>query len=110
MEIGIVVTTVSNIDDAKKIANHLVKGRFAACVNIIPSVTSVYEWQNEIVEDNECILFVKTRSENFEELKCEILSIHPYALPEIIMLPVKHGHLDYLQWVFSNTNLIKQGL
>jgi periplasmic divalent cation tolerance protein len=94
-----VFTTTSSIDEAKTIAHNLVESKLAACVNIIPGVVSVYEWQDKINEEEECILFIKTQENLFERLKERILNIHSYELPEIIMLPIKDGHKQYLDWI-----------
>jgi len=104
MDFCAVFTTTSSVEEAKKIAHNLVESKLAACVSIIPKVISVYEWQNKVNEEEECILFVKTRENLFESLKERILSIHSYDLPEIIMLPIKDGHSEYLKWIEKNTS------
>jgi len=98
-----VFTTTSSLEEAKKIAHNLVESKLAACVNITPKVVSVYEWQDKINEEEECILLIKTRKELFDAVKERILSIHSYELPEIIMLSIKDGHNEYLEWIEKNT-------
>ncbi|MFA6988845.1 MAG: divalent-cation tolerance protein CutA [Candidatus Gastranaerophilaceae bacterium] len=107
MTYGVILSTISNINQAKKIAKKLVEEKFAACVNIVPKIISVYSWQNELCEDEEVLMIIKTRQELFEQTKNCILSNHPYAVPEIIMLPVINGLESYLNWIKSETNYLK---
>lgn len=108
MEACLIVTTVPNIEEAKKIAHTLVEGRFAACVNIIPGVTSVYSWENKVVEDNELTLLIKTRKSNFNAVRDEIVKLHSYTVPEIIMVPVKKGLNAYCSWIKNSTNDLRE--
>ena len=98
-----VISTVSNQEDAKKIAHGLVSNKLAACTNIISNVTSVYYWEDQVCEDTELILFIKTQKVLFEEVKNFILQNHPYTVPEIIMLPIENGYNDYLNWINQST-------
>jgi len=95
----IIICTTSNIDNAKNIANHLVSNKLAACVNIIPQIVSIYEWNNQIQQDSECILFIKTHNSLFDKVKEEIIDLHPYELPEIISITIDRGHTEYLDWL-----------
>lgn len=103
MEICIVLTTTSCEDEAKTIAHHLVENKYAACVNIIPKIISVYSWKDSICEDEEYLLVIKTKKINFEEVKEVILKIHSYELPEIIMLPIETGFDKYINWIKQET-------
>lgn len=103
MDTTIVFCTVSSKEEAKKIAYSLIEKKLAACANIVNDITSVYSWKNEICEDNEFLLIIKTREEKFEELKKEILSLHSYELPEIIMIPITTGLPEYLNWIKKQT-------
>lgn len=103
MKYCIVLTLTSNPDEAKKIARSLVKNKLAACVNIIPNITSVYEWKNEVCEDGEYLVLIKTGKELFDGVKSSILQNHSYELPAILMLPVEAGLEGYLKWVDENT-------
>ena len=94
-----VITMVSDINEAKLIAKNLVTKHLAACVNIVPSVISLYEWKGEVCCDGELMVFAKTRSELFEEVKEEILRYHSYDLPAVVSIPVEDGHKPFLQWV-----------
>jgi periplasmic divalent cation tolerance protein len=95
----IVLCTVPDRDCAKQIATALVRERLAACVNIVPGVTSVYRWQDKIETDDELLLLVKTGQESARELQERICSLHPYELPEIIAVPIEEGLPGYLHWL-----------
>jgi periplasmic divalent cation tolerance protein len=81
----------------------LVKEKLAPCFNIIPGVKSIYTWKGELHEDEEVILFIKTREELFEKVKDSIKSTHSYECPEIIAIPIKEGFKPYLDWIDENT-------
>jgi periplasmic divalent cation tolerance protein len=95
----VVLTTVARVEDAEHIARELVERRLAACVNILPPVTSVYRWQGEVTREAEHLLLMKTAKDRFEALRARLVEIHPYETPEVIALPVAAGHLPYLQWI-----------
>jgi periplasmic divalent cation tolerance protein len=99
----VVVSTTSNIEEAKHIARGLVKNKLAACTNIINNVTSVYYWKDEVHEDAECVLFIKTQKALFDKVRDFIVENHSYTLPEVIMLPIETGLDRYLNWVKENT-------
>jgi periplasmic divalent cation tolerance protein len=103
MDYSVILTTTPNIDEAKEIAHTLVEKKLAACVNIIPNVSSIYCWQDKIVDDEEYILVIKTRKEHYKAVKKTILAMHSYELPEIILLPIKDGYKNYLNWIKKET-------
>lgn len=108
MDFCVILNTAPNIEEAKKIARYLVESKLAACVNIIPQITSVYSWKEEIIEDQEFLLLIKTRSSNFKAVKDAIIGLHSYELPEVIMLPIKKGLKDYLFWLEEETKATKE--
>lgn len=91
--------TCPDAENAAKLAQALVDARLAACVNRLPGVLSTYRWQGEVNTDNEELLLIKTTAMRFETLKARLLELHPYELPELIVLPVERGHAAYLDWV-----------
>ena len=93
----LVITTTSSFEDARNIAKELITNKYAACVNIIPSITSIYIWNNEIQEENEYMLFIKT-AKSFEDIKNFLKKIHSYELPEIIKINLE-GSEEYANWV-----------
>ncbi|GAB5603529.1 divalent-cation tolerance protein CutA [Thermus sp. FJN-A] len=99
----VVLITVPSEEVARTLAKTLVEERLAACVNIVPGLTSVYRWQGEVVEDKELLLLVKTTTHVFPRLKERVLALHPYTVPEIVALPIAEGHGPYLDWLRENT-------
>ena len=99
----VIFCTVPSKDDGSRIGNALVKNKLAACVNIIGGLTSIYEWKGELCNDEECQMIIKSRKEKFKAIKKEIVSLHPYELPEIISLPIIDGLEPYLDWIKENT-------
>jgi periplasmic divalent cation tolerance protein len=95
----IVLTTAGSDEEARKIAHHLVEHRLAACVNILPQVSSVYRWEDKIDEAREWLLVVKTTAAVFGEVRQAIAELHSYALPECICLTIEDGSTEYLQWI-----------
>src|SRR4029453_12915704 len=97
MDYCVVLVTVSSETEAKTIARALVEERLAACVNIIPGVTSIYRWEGKICEDRELLLVIKTRGQKVAALRERIVHLHSYAVPEVIALPIADGSARYLE-------------
>ncbi|XP_008261007.1 protein CutA isoform X2 [Oryctolagus cuniculus] len=91
--------TCPNEKVAKEIARAVVEKRLAACVNLIPQITSIYEWKGKIEEDSEVLMMIKTQSSLVPALTDFVRSVHPYEVAEVIALPVEQGNSPYLQWV-----------
>ena len=77
----------------------MVEQKLAACVNIIPGLTSVYEWEGKIEKDKELLLMIKTRTSKVDDLSKFVRENHPYDVAEVISLPIQNGNLPYLQWM-----------
>jgi len=90
---------------ALRIAETLVDRQLAACVNIVPGLTSVYRWEGQREAASEVLLMIKTRQVVYTELQAAILSLHPYELPEIIAVPIEAGLPAYLAWIDSSTGV-----
>jgi periplasmic divalent cation tolerance protein len=99
----VVLITAPNEEVARTLARTLVEERLAACVNLVPGLTSVYRWQGEVVEDQEVLLIAKTTTFAFPRLKERVLALHPYTVPEILALPIAEGNREYLDWLRENT-------
>lgn len=84
---------------ADRLADMAVGGGHAACVNIVPGLTSVYRWQGELCRDQELLLVMKTTREAWPGLEATLREAHPYELPELIAVPVVAGLPGYLRWV-----------
>jgi len=100
----IVLTTAGSQEEAAKIARHLVEHRLAACVNILPNVTSVYRWKDKVEEGREWLLVIKTTARAFGHVRQAIAEIHSYELPECICLRIEDGSPNYLQWIAESVS------
>ncbi len=87
---------------APVLSRSLVKQRLAACVNILPAVSSIYRWKGKLHKDRESLLVIKTTSARFKALKTAVLKQHPYELPEVIAVKLAHGHKPYLDWIIES--------
>lgn len=96
--------TTNSQDEAKRIATTLVNENLAACVNILPNITSIYRWENELCTDFEFILLIKSVREKLPLLIDRIKDLHSYDLPEILAVPVLGGSDAYLSWLASETS------
>jgi periplasmic divalent cation tolerance protein len=97
----IILCTCPDYETAYKVAQHLVTTKLAACVNILPSITSVYEWQNKIETASEHLLLIKSCQRHYSKIEAEIKILHPYELPEVIAVAIENGLPDYLKWINS---------
>ncbi|RMD70190.1 MAG: divalent-cation tolerance protein CutA [Gammaproteobacteria bacterium] len=100
----LVFNTCPDEDTARRIARTLVEQRLAACVNILPGLSSIYAWKGDIEEGEECLLLIKTREEAYGALEKTLQSLHPYELPEIVAVPIAKGLPPYLQWIQESTS------
>lgn len=96
---SVAYVTVPSREVGMQIARGLVKEKLAACVNVIPNLVSVYEWKNEINEDNELLLMIKTRTDTVDALTEYVKKNHPYEVCEVISLPIENGNNKYLEWI-----------
>ena len=99
MDYAFILTTVSTEEEGHMIANELVKNKLAACVNIVPKVHSVYEWENTIQNETEVLLMIKTTKAREKDIYQTVQSLHSYDTPELITLPIDNGSDTYLHWL-----------
>lgn len=95
----LVMTTVGREDEANEIAREMVARRHAACVNILPSMRSVYRWQGKICQDSEYLLLIKTSQAEYPAIADLIQELHSYDLPEILAFDVARGDAGFLDWI-----------
>ncbi len=88
-------------EHAEALARMLVERHVAACVNIVPTVRSIYRWQDGVADDTESLLLIKHPSAGFSALRDCVLERHPYELPEIVAVNLDQGHAPYLDWIRS---------
>lgn len=95
------LTTASDPELARKLARTWVEAGLAACVNIVPGVTSVYAWQGAIEEDAEFLLVAKTTPEGARRIERSLAEDHPYDVPECVVLAPEHVAANYLAWLVA---------
>jgi periplasmic divalent cation tolerance protein len=88
-------------DTAEKIARLLVSSNEAACVNILPGITSIYTWKGQIESAQEHLLLIKAHKDHYQAIETALRVYHPYELPEIIAVPIERGLPEYLHWIDS---------
>ncbi len=94
-----VVITTPDKEEAVKIVRSLLKERLIACANILGPVSSLFWWQGKIEEENEFLVFMKSRKSLFERISKRVTELHSYDVPEIILLPIIEGSPPYLEWL-----------
>jgi len=107
-QVSVVYVTAPDSTVADKLAGQLVSEGLAACVNIVPGLTSVYRWKGEICKDSELLLIIKTSNRLLESLVPFVKANHPYDECEVLALPAVAGSPSYLQWVLDSANGVKE--
>jgi periplasmic divalent cation tolerance protein len=97
-EHGLVLVTCGEVGEARRIARRLVEARLAAGVQILP-IESIYTWQGDVIEDSEWLLVVKTRADRFAAIESEVIEMHSYHVPPIVMIEMAESNLSYLEWI-----------
>lgn len=95
----LVLCTCPDQATAQNIAEQLVDRQLAACVNILPGITSIYQWQGKRETAQEYLLLIKTSNEVYETLEQTLSELHPYELPEVIAVSLERGSTTYLDWI-----------
>ena len=95
----VVFTTVPNSAAGEELAEKIVKARLAACVQILPQMTSIYIWEGKLQKEPEHLLLIKTLPEKFDELSEFITANHSYDVPEIVAIDAAHVAVPYLEWM-----------
>ena len=101
---ALVLVSCGEKEDVCDMARRLVEERLAACVSILPGVTSIYRFKAQIHEDSEKLLVIKTNKNQWTRLKNRLLELHSYEVPEIILLSIEAGHGPYLDWLNQELN------
>ena len=95
----IVMTTMPADADSTTFAHTLVEGRLAACVNVLPPMTSVYRWKGGVEQESEHQVVIKTTRGRLDALASRLRKLHPYDVPEFLVIPVSEGSEAYLAWL-----------
>ena len=97
------VTTVPSMDEGRRIVRTLVERRIIACGNVLPGAVSIYRWKGAIEESQEAVVLLKTRADRLRDLQDALPGLHPYDVPELIVVPITGGHGPYLDWLSAET-------
>ncbi len=100
---AVVLSTAGSTEEAERIATALVAERLAACVNLVPGLTSIYRWQGAVERASEVLLIIKTRRSLTTRLIARLGALHSYDVPEAIVLPIDAGARPYLAWLLGET-------
>jgi periplasmic divalent cation tolerance protein len=98
-KILLALSTFPDRETARRISSQLVTEKFAACANILPGVESIYRWKEKIETGNETLVFFKLSEDRQSAFHEKLRSLHPYEVPEIIIVPITTGLPEYLRWV-----------
>ncbi len=99
----LIYTTFAAPDEARRVGRALVEARLAACVNIFPGMTAIYEWQGALEEDGECAMLIKTRRGLQAQVLDEAKRLHPYDTPALLVIGIDAGGSDFLAWIVAQT-------
>jgi len=102
----VVLSTAGTRDEAERLATALVEERLAACVNLVPEITSIYRWQGEVERAGEVLMVIKTRRALASRLIARLRELHSYDVPEAIVLPIAAGARPYLAWLLAETRAL----
>lgn len=97
----LILCTCPDLQTSEALAKQLLADKLAACVNILPGLTSVYEWQGTVETAQEHLLMIKSQRQRFAAIEAAIKRLHPYQLPEIIAVAIEDGSSEYLKWIDS---------
>ena len=103
-DVRLILTTASSRDEAEQIARSLVDERLAACVNVIPGLTSIYRWKGETETADELLLLIKTSAANLDRLEAALRRLHSYEVPEFLVLTPESASEPYLNWLLQSTS------
>lgn len=98
-DVRVVLVTAPDVESGERLGTALVRERLAACVNVVPGVTSIYWWEGRLERASEVLLVLKTTGGTVAALRERAVALHPYEVPEVLVLDVKEGHEPYLDWV-----------
>ncbi len=102
-DVVFIYSTVATLDDAERIAVHLVESRLAACANMLPGMRSVYVWKGEVQRDDEAVLILKTRRALQEAAIAAVRAVHPYEVPAITAFAASGVDPAFAAWIFEQT-------
>ena len=105
MEPLLILTNLPDVASAEKLARAMIESRAAACVNVLTACRSIYRWQSAVETANEIPLLIKSTAANYPRVEEIVRAQHPYAVPELIAIPITHGLPAYLDWLAAETEI-----
>jgi periplasmic divalent cation tolerance protein len=99
LDVRIALTTIGSEPDAIAIAKTLVDEKLAACVNVLPAMISIYRWKGSVEQDKEHQIVIKTTADRLAALEARLRQLHPYELPEFLVIEPAGGASAYVAWV-----------
>lgn len=99
----LIYSTFPDPAEAERVGGALVDRGLAACVNILPGMTSIYVWQGRRHRDSETVMIIKTRATLAEQVIAEAKALHPYDNPALVVLSIDGGSTDFLAWIIERT-------
>ena len=103
MKETVTLVTCKDRAQAQRIGKALVGERLAACVNVVPGVTSIYRWEGRVEKAGEVLLIIKSRAALAKKLATRVRALHSYSVPEVVTLPIVSGSPAYLSWLREST-------
>lgn len=104
MKISLVYITTDSYEIAEILGKKLIEENLAACVNILPGMTSFYRWQGAIETAKETVMIAKTQTSLVEQLTTRVKFLHSYTVPCVVAVPIEGGNPDFLKWVERATS------
>jgi periplasmic divalent cation tolerance protein len=104
----LILSTAPDILLAKRIAHILIEEKLAACVQLTPPLLSIYEWEGEIQGADEVGLIIKTTDQVAQQAVERLVELHPYDIPEAVVMPITGGHIPYLHWLDQQTQRVQK--
>jgi periplasmic divalent cation tolerance protein len=101
----VVLTTVANTDEALGLVRGLLDRRLIACGTLLPGARSLYRWNEQVADESEVVVLLKTRGARLDALQAAFDELHPYKVPELLAVPVTAGADKYLGWIDKETSL-----
>lgn len=101
--VRLVLVTAPDRGRGLALARTVVEERLAACVNVLPGVHSIYRWEGAVESADEVLLLLKTRADRVEALRRRVVSLHPFDVPEFVVLPLDGGLDRYLAWIAAES-------
>ena len=99
----LILSTVDDHATASRLSRQLVEEGLVACVNVVSGLISTYRWEDEIRQEEEYLMILKTSGRSLARTQARLVELHPYEVPEVVAILIESGHQPYLDWIASET-------